>query len=313
MARSPKNASANTDAPTKAKTPANTPEKSAVGVKSLDDLRAEIDEIDSQLHDLLMRRTEVTAEVGRAKKRAQAEQVQFLRPGREAQVLRRLVARHEGDFPKLVLVHIWREIVTAATSQQGAFSVSIDGSADAEALRMLARDHFGSYVPVTDQGSAQRVITMVAEGEAQIGVLPLPESARGNWWTILATSDEKMPRIVARLPFASLDPNGPQALAIGLSKQEDTGADRSYLILESQERLSRGGLTSLLKKAGFVAVSLEDAESNAGGALTLVEVEGFVGEGDRRLQTLEEGASSGALTVWRAGGYALPLSPEELM
>ena len=143
-------------------------------------------------------------------------------------------------------------------------------------------------------------------------MLPLPGGEGADWWTILATQDDKMPRIVARLPFASLDPKGPQALAIGLSKQEETGADRSYLILQSEERLSRGGLSGLLNTAGFSPVTIEDAESRAGGALTLVEVEGFVGEEDRRLPVLEEGAASGPLTVWRAGGYALPLAPEEL-
>jgi chorismate mutase-like protein len=297
-----------------AKSPESAPE--SADLKSLDDLRAQIDEIDSQIHDLLMRRTEITAEVGRAKKRAQAQEVQFLRPGREAEVLRRLVARHQGDFPRVVLVHIWREIFAAATSQQGDFSVSVDVSGEAagqaEALRMLARDHFGSYVKLSEQGSAQRVITTVAEGDAQVGVLPLPESGQDAWWTILASGEEKMPRIVARLPFASLDRNGPEAVAVGRSRQEETGSDRSYLILESESDLSRAGVSSMLEKAGLTAVTIEDGRGRGGGALVLVEVEGFVGEEDVRLDRLGAAATGGPLTVWRAGGYAAPLSPEEL-
>ena len=37
-----------------------------------------------------------------------------LRPGREAMVLRRLLGRHSGPFPRGALVRLWREIMGAA-------------------------------------------------------------------------------------------------------------------------------------------------------------------------------------------------------
>ncbi|MHB1060127.1 MAG: chorismate mutase, partial [Rhodanobacter sp.] len=79
------------------------------------DLRREIDEIDTALHDLVMRRAEVAARIGAAKNgggardnalqdRALQDQAgvaeadarsadggSFIRPGREAAILRRLV------------------------------------------------------------------------------------------------------------------------------------------------------------------------------------------------------------------------------
>src|SRR5262245_23985308 len=56
-------------------------------------LRQQIDAIDQQMHDLLMRRTEAVLGIAAAK-RESGEAV--LRPAREAQVLRRLLARHKG-------------------------------------------------------------------------------------------------------------------------------------------------------------------------------------------------------------------------
>src|SRR3546814_7390778 len=63
---------------------------------SLDDLRRQIDYIDDAIHDLLMRRPDLGRQIGRATGQGGV----FIRPGREARVLRRLVARHTGPFPK---------------------------------------------------------------------------------------------------------------------------------------------------------------------------------------------------------------------
>ncbi|MGH6962751.1 MAG: chorismate mutase, partial [Dongiaceae bacterium] len=61
---------------------------------TIDDLRRQIDEIDRSLHDLLMRRSDVAAQIGALKNNGGNRQAGgFFRPGREAAVLRRLVQR----------------------------------------------------------------------------------------------------------------------------------------------------------------------------------------------------------------------------
>src|SRR5690606_24128637 len=72
----------------------------------LSSLRREIDEIDDKLHDLIVARMEAVAKVGKAKSAASQD---ILRPAREAAILRRLIERHTGSFPKAGLVRIWRE------------------------------------------------------------------------------------------------------------------------------------------------------------------------------------------------------------
>ncbi|HYZ32124.1 MAG TPA: chorismate mutase, partial [Crenalkalicoccus sp.] len=58
-------------------------------------LRAEIDTLDDALHDLLMRRAGVVARLAASRAKGDAP---ALRPGREAAVLRRLLARHAGPL-----------------------------------------------------------------------------------------------------------------------------------------------------------------------------------------------------------------------
>ncbi|WP_042704124.1 chorismate mutase, partial [Azospirillum sp. B506] len=118
----------------------------------LDDLRREIDQIDDAIHDLLMRRAAVVERIGAAKGNGAAEagaQPVFLRPAREATILRRLMARHAGTFPAQVVVRIWREMITAFTRMQGPFAVAVYAPEDRRGFWDVARDHFGGFVPMT--------------------------------------------------------------------------------------------------------------------------------------------------------------------
>ena len=166
--------------------------------KTLDALRREIDTIDDSIHDLLMRRAEVVERVGAAKRGAM---MTFVRPGREAQVLRRILGRHQGRFPTASVVHIWREIFAALTALQGPFSVALHQPETGPDYRRLARAHFGAATPITSLAHAGHVVAAVSDGSASVGVLALPdETDDAPWWRYLISDRPDRARIVARLP-----------------------------------------------------------------------------------------------------------------
>src|SRR6185437_15050923 len=109
---------------------------------NLDDLRRRIDEIDDRLHDLLMQRTEVVEAVAASKR---LDEAPALRPGREAAIVRRLVARHAGHFPPGALVRMWREMFSAMVGLQTGFAVAVYVGEAGNGYWDLARDHFGSH------------------------------------------------------------------------------------------------------------------------------------------------------------------------
>jgi chorismate mutase len=276
----------------------------------LNDLRREIDAIDDAIHDQLMRRGDLQAEIGRAK----GESEVYIRPGREAMVLRRLIARHEGRFPKAVLVRIWREIFAAGLSLQNDFSVASLSGAGQVPVRALARDHFGSLTPIQEMASAQRVLQAVSEGAATVGVLPMPVSEEKDpWWRRLSRQGERSPRIIARLPFAAPISTAGQweALAVGLAPPEDTGRDRSYVIVDTGSGTSRSALKRTIEAAGLHVLDWKYC-AGRDGASYLVEVDGFVPEDDPRVAGLPETSGGALLSAWRAGGYAVPLQADEL-
>ncbi|MGC8477535.1 MAG: chorismate mutase, partial [Acetobacteraceae bacterium] len=103
-------------------------------------LRAELDRMDDALHDLLMRRAAVVADVAATKPAGGSG----LRPGREASILRRLLARHAGPLPARGVVRIWRELLAATTAMQGPFSLAVFDPAPGGAVAAAAREQFGA-------------------------------------------------------------------------------------------------------------------------------------------------------------------------
>jgi chorismate mutase-like protein len=283
---------------------------------ALDDLRRDIDEIDVAIHDLLMRRTEIGRQIGAVK----GDNGPYFRPGREAQILRRLVDRHHGPLPAAVVLQIWREIIGALTALQGSLTIAAC-TADGPELQRLARNHYGLQAPITPHALPMGVLRTVIEGQATIGIMPLPNSDDPEpWWRYLAR--DGAPRIVARLPFAASESREPDALAISLAEPEDSGRDRSYLILETVHERSRATLRDLLTRAGLQVIEVQTWTSERSRRLHLIEVDGFLAPGDARLAQLVQGPSSGSDdaggndaglgNVWHVGGYAVPLSLGEL-
>ena len=84
-------------------------------MKTLEELRKEIDQIDKELHNLLVRRIEIGQEVAKAKKLNSGFN---LRPGREAQIMKHLVLRNTPPLSATSIYRIWREILSANLNQQ---------------------------------------------------------------------------------------------------------------------------------------------------------------------------------------------------
>ena len=289
----------------------NSPLEMSDSDAALSELRRQVDEIDSRLHDLLMHRTTLARRIRAAKKPGSV----FMRPGREAVVLRRLVRRHRGEFPKAALVRIWREIFSVFTALQGPFSVAVFAPPGADRFSHMAHDHFGSLTGYTSHESTVGVIQAVSDGQATVGVLPLPsDEVSQHWWRHLARNDPSVPRIIARLPFAETNHNqdpSEGALAISLSIPDNSDADCSCLVVEANRELSRGALRDLLMSVKLDADYLQGWSDPPGRWLHMMSLGGYLSPEDSRLAQLLEGRST-IRQAWVVGGYAAPLGPQDL-
>lgn len=174
-------------------------------------LRAEIDALDDALHDLVMRRAEVVARLAESRAKGDGP---ALRPGREAAILRRLLARHAGPLPREALVRLWRELLWAHTTLQAPITVA--AALPEDGVEVL-RAHLGLAAAVTrcaDEGAA---FAAFAAGEVSLVALP----AGGRWWRSLDTARLS---VVARLPFLGA---GPIVFLLSPAPPDSSGDDRS--------------------------------------------------------------------------------------
>jgi len=277
-------------------------------------VRAEIDRIDDAIHDLMMRRTELAGTVRAAKSRASFAGYS---PGREAQILRRLVMRHRGSFPTAVLVRIWREMMSAMLRLQGPFAVAVYAPEDRHWYWDHARDHFGSGTPMTGHQAVRSVVNAVLEDRAAVGVLPVPEEGeRDPWWPALVTHSLRDVSIVARIPFASAGDgrsDAAGALVIASATPEPTGDDRSILAVRVQRDVSRARVTDTLARAGLKPLSLIQHESleDRDVSLFVADVSGFVVRGDERLAAFTGGDDAPFEEVFVLGAYATPFTLQD--
>jgi chorismate mutase len=278
----------------------------------LEDLRRRIDGIDDRVQDLLIERMEIVARVAASKRSAGG--VAAHQPAREAEILRRLVSRNHGGLPPASLVRIWRELLAATTRAQGSFTIAVYAPPDAQGCWDLARDHYGSHTQMLAYRTTGQVIQAVTEGQAAVGVLPMPhEEDPAPWWRHLLSTDGNAPHVIARLPFAGRgNARGDgDALAIGRGAEQPTGRDRTLLVAENAPDISRGRMFSTLAGLGLDCTLMAACE-HAEGVNTLIEIDGFVPVSDPRLDLFRAQLGSALYRLLRFGSYAVPLSAAKL-
>ncbi len=194
----------------------------------LEELRARIDVIDNQMADLLAERAGVVGHVGEIKGR----QAVYIRPGREARMLRALLSRKLNGLPGRLVHRLWREMIGSFTLQEGSLRVAV-GSPDAGFWDM-ARDHFGSFTPMQPCSSPLEALEAVKSGAAGVAALPVPAPGAGAWWR--AFLDDGMPSLFYRFPFdgerGNARPGPAGGLIAGFLPPEETGEDETYLVVE---------------------------------------------------------------------------------
>ena len=274
--------------------------------RSLKTLRRQIDETDTQLHDLLMRRAALVAEVGVAK---QEEHARVEVPVREAEILRRLLERHSGKLPLGALVRLWRELMGAAIVMQADFSVAVAVPDADPGIWDLARDHYGSQVPMTAYRSPGEVLRALAELRHDSGVIAVPAGDGDDaWWRALAGGAGDGPRINARLPFAGRGNARGTNDAFVVGRAANGVGDRTLFMLEMSGEASRDSLITVLAQGDVAAVVVQQVRGKDG-SVALIDVDAPLAADDPRLATLLAGVGKQLVHVAPVGSYAKPLPP----
>lgn len=142
---------------------------------TLDEIRVQIDALDSQLLELLSQRADLVHEVGVVKKR---DGLQIYAPEREDALLKKLVAMNAGRLPERSILAIYREIMSAALALEDDMKIAYLGP-EGTWTHQAAIKKFGHSVEYLPQLNFAEVFDQVARRKASYGVVPIENSTEG--------------------------------------------------------------------------------------------------------------------------------------
>ncbi len=185
--------------------------------QTLEQHRARIDALDSQLMTLLKERIAVVKQVA-ALKAEHWPGTCHIRSGREGRMHQRVVAEFKNsDFPAAAALAIWRQIIGASTHVESPLRIAVTSAEQAA----MAREYFGVTAEVKQfadfaQALAAKQSTILF---ATLADLPVVRAIAPKF------------KIFAALP---LQQGKPTALALAELTPEASGDDISYYLREGR-------------------------------------------------------------------------------
>ncbi len=243
----------------------------------LDAIRREIDGIDGTLLSLFAERLNLADRLTELKAPAPGLPI---RPGREINLLRRLVAEAPAPLDRELVVELWRAIMAAALRRQRVIDVAVGGGrSDPTRMFDVARRHFGARARIQHVGEPQTALQRAADNPATvIAVTPWPAAPGvGAWWPALSERRYHGLHLIAGLPLLGSTPDDPEAAVFAAANPEEAGGDISVILaFDPHHRVQRA-----LNEIGLVGRELARAEPRV-----LLRIEGYVGVDDPRAAAL---------------------------
>jgi isochorismate pyruvate lyase len=251
--------------------------------ESLADIRREIDRIDDDILELIAARLDIVDRIRAHKFKSSGTMASPIRPGREALILRRLIARDQ--VPADLCFRIWRALISAATLKQAP--VRIHGSAAffaSATAQTLLREYFGPSAFADHPGEAV-AFRALAENPGDLAAVAID----GPWAKEWMEGHSGPSQVIGVLPFLTTSAV-PRLLVFGHATAEQTGADETLVLTDGQ--IPRD----------FAPQPLWQMKT---GDLQLTSLPGFLSEHNAPLVGLAR--SNGSLALSVLGRYPSPI------
>ena len=142
--------------------------------QDLAEIRKRIDEIDERIQSLINERARLAQQVGISKGELAAA-VDYYRPEREAEVLRKIQERNDGPIRDEEMLRLFREIMSACLAQQEPLKVGFLGP-EGTFTQTAVYKHFGHSVRALPFHTIDEIFHEVESGVADFGVVPIENS-----------------------------------------------------------------------------------------------------------------------------------------
>ena len=148
---------------------------------ALEKLRQQIDAIDEQLLELFNQRAGCAVDVAGVKRKLTEggdEDINFFRPDREAQVIKRIKGLNQGPLSDDEVGRLIREVMSACLALEQPLKIAYLGP-EGTFTQSAALKHFGHSVSTVPMSSIPDVFNSVESGHADYGLVPVENSTEG--------------------------------------------------------------------------------------------------------------------------------------
>jgi chorismate mutase len=143
---------------------------------NLEGLRHEIDLLDQTILEAVSDRLGLTSRIAAAK-----HDDHIFRPGREADLLRHLLAKTKKNIDPQLVESLWRRIIAFSLAGQKQLTIA---HTENDGTAVMAHYRFGEVAQYLSHNHASSVLDCITSGKADLGVLPHWEDE--PWWRDLA-------------------------------------------------------------------------------------------------------------------------------
>lgn len=145
-------------------------------MSNLDELRSQINELDSKLVKLLNERARVVVEIGRLKNKIDKP---IYSPDREKEVFARIAKSNEGPLPDKCLVAIWRELMSGSFVLERPLRIAYLGP-EGSFSHTAAMLKFGQSVEYESLADIFSIFDEVSKEHCDLGLVPIENSTGGG-------------------------------------------------------------------------------------------------------------------------------------
>ncbi len=143
---------------------------------SIEDLRKQIDKIDSQLVELLNERSRIVIEIGKLKNQTGKP---IYAPDREKQVLEKVIKNNKGPLSDKCLTAIWRELMSGSFALEKPLRIGYLGP-EGSFSHTAATLKFGQSVEYEPLADIRSIFDEVSKGHCDLGLVPIENTTGGG-------------------------------------------------------------------------------------------------------------------------------------
>jgi len=150
----------------------------ALPTTTLLEIRQRIDSLDIKIFELLTERAKCAEAVGEVKRAGGETDINFYRPEREAQILRRMIAINEGPLRDEQVTRIYRAIISSCLGLEQCLRIAYLGP-EGSYTQVAAQKHFSEGVDMLSAATIAQVFHEVEVETVDYGVVPIENSTEG--------------------------------------------------------------------------------------------------------------------------------------